>query len=470
MNITLRPYQADLYDRTRQALKSIGPRLIVCMATGGGKTKLFVKIAQDSSAKGRAVLVLSESLAILGQIKDEIPSCKELGFVQPGEIMVGMSQTLIRRPAILARLAELGRELLIIADEAHIGTHTKVLAQMPDAFLLGFTATPDYRKAKHLPALYEGIVVGPQPAELVGLGSLAQYRHYERRGVDLGGLEKRNGEFTEESQHIAFDSPQSLQTLVEDMSKFPYKQAMIFTSSIKSAGIVASMMPDCVEVHTGVENADFNLWRFKSGEVRHCISVGSLTKGFDHPPVDLVVLWRATTSLPLYLQMIGRGSRVVPGVKEEFTVLDYGANGSRHGRWDFDHDWETMWNGSNKGKGVAPSRICPVCFSLLPVQVMVCPSCGHTWKVKPPDRKKIEETQLVKLAELSDGRLISTLSPAELGALAKRGYKPAFCARVARSKGRDFLAAYSDFMGYKSGWIQRQMDMPGGFADVVVRT
>ena len=123
-------------------------------------------------------------------------------------------------------------------------------------------------------------------------------------GQYLGGLEKRNGEFTEESQHIAFDSPQSLQTLVEDMSKFPYKQAMIFTSSIKSAGIVASMMPDCVEVHTGVENADFNLWRFKSGEVRHCISVGSLTKGFDHPPVDLVVLWRATTSLPLYLQMI----------------------------------------------------------------------------------------------------------------------------------------------------------------------
>jgi type I site-specific restriction endonuclease len=41
-------------------------------------------------------------------------------------------------------------------------------------------------------------------------------------------------------------------------------------------------------------------------------SVGILTTGFDEPTVECIILNRATRSLTLYHQMIGRGSRRLP--------------------------------------------------------------------------------------------------------------------------------------------------------------
>jgi type I site-specific restriction endonuclease len=56
-------------------------------------------------------------------------------------------------------------------------------------------------------------------------------------------------------------------------------------------------------------------------------SVGILTTGFDEPTVDTIILNRATKSLTLYYQMIGRGSRKLPN-KDQFTVIDLGNNAS----------------------------------------------------------------------------------------------------------------------------------------------
>ena len=39
-------------------------------------------------------------------------------------------------------------------------------------------------------------------------------------------------------------------------------------------------------------------------------NVGILTTGFDCPNVEAIILNRATKSLSLYYQMIGRGSRI----------------------------------------------------------------------------------------------------------------------------------------------------------------
>jgi type I site-specific restriction endonuclease len=67
-------------------------------------------------------------------------------------------------------------------------------------------------------------------------------------------------------------------------------------------------------------------------------SVSILTTGFDEPTVESIILNRATRSLTLYFQMIGRGSRVLPN-KKEFDVIDLGNNLSRFGPWDGDVDW-----------------------------------------------------------------------------------------------------------------------------------
>ena len=67
-------------------------------------------------------------------------------------------------------------------------------------------------------------------------------------------------------------------------------------------------------------------------------SVGILTTGFDEPSVETIILNRATRSLTLYHQMIGRGSRIWQN-KSEFTIVDLGNNVRRFGLWQDYINW-----------------------------------------------------------------------------------------------------------------------------------
>jgi superfamily II DNA or RNA helicase len=71
-------------------------------------------------------------------------------------------------------------------------------------------------------------------------------------------------------------------------------------------------------------------------------SVGILTTGFDEPTVETIILNRATKSLTLYYQMIGRGSRKLPN-KDTFNVIDLGNNALRFGLWNEPVDWQYIF-------------------------------------------------------------------------------------------------------------------------------
>ena len=68
-------------------------------------------------------------------------------------------------------------------------------------------------------------------------------------------------------------------------------------------------------------------------------SVGILTTGFDEPTVETIILNRATRSLTLYHQMIGRGSRRLPN-KDRFKLIDLGNNVRRFGLWQDYLNWQ----------------------------------------------------------------------------------------------------------------------------------
>lgn len=67
-----------------------------------------------------------------------------------------------------------------------------------------------------------------------------------------------------------------------------------------------------------------------------------MTTGFDEPTVENIILNRATKSLTLYYQMIGRGSRKLP-YKDHFNVIDLGNNIARFGPWDSPVDWQLIF-------------------------------------------------------------------------------------------------------------------------------
>ena len=75
-------------------------------------------------------------------------------------------------------------------------------------------------------------------------------------------------------------------------------------------------------------------------------SVSILTTGFDEPTIDTIILNRATKSLTLYYQMIGRGSRILNN-KSTFQVIDLGNNNYRFGPWGADLDWQMIFKSPN---------------------------------------------------------------------------------------------------------------------------
>jgi superfamily II DNA or RNA helicase len=174
-----------------------------------------------------------------------------------------------------------------------------------------------------------------------------------------------------------------------------------------------------------------------------------LTTGFDCPSIEVIILYRATTSLPLFLQMVGRGSRIAPG-KDRFTILDFGDNFSRHNFWHAQREWTL--NKEEKREGVAPVKECPECNYMLAASAMECPECGHIFKTAEQAKKEREFAELALLDAWQIRQVAKEKSVSELAEMAKAGLvKPTWAIHQIydRSEAKEFAR----LMGYKSGWL-----------------
>jgi DNA repair protein RadD len=132
---------------------------------------------------------------------------------------------------------------------------------------------------------------------------------------------------------------------------------------------------------TGPER-DRILAAFKAGKLRCVTNANVLTTGFDAPGIDLIALLRPTKSVGLYVQMVGRGTRLAEG-KDDCLVLDFAGNTARHGPID-------TVDGRKKEKteeaGTAPIKVCPECKTINHASVRHCIECDYAF---PPPEVKV---------------------------------------------------------------------------------
>lgn len=481
---TLREYQTAF-----QRNISIGvrdhQRVIACSATGSGKTKTFIDTASKALDKGRTVLIISESIKIFRQIQAEISATeiadgKNYKSIQQGFCYLAMAQTLSRRPHLIAAFKALGNNLIVIFDECHVGTGSSTLIALDQALMIGFSATPE---GKHLQHIYRHCVVGPQPHELVVAGMLCGYKHIMRRRAQVENLRLNSAgdDYSEESQEEVFESDEVYEGLIEDLRTIPFKKGLIYCASIRDCEHTYEALTaagfTCSRIHTKMDKDKQaeQIKKFERGLTPLMINVAMLTKGYDYPPVDLVVLKLKTKKLSKYIQMIGRGSRVLEHEihlpveqrsKQKFHCLDYGQNWVTHLDWDYENDWGALWQGRPpKRPGVPPTKHCPRCEYIVPISAKKCPNCGYEFttfntpeqQVPPPETILVEVTgQYTKLTN----RKLSDLNPQELAIYAKTKNKKQFAIRIARAKAQadpEFLRAFGAAMAYKWGWAQRML-------------
>lgn len=71
------------------------------------------------------------------------------------------------------------------------------------------------------------------------------------------------------------------------------------------------------------------LARLRTGATQVLANCALLTEGFDEPSIEAIVMARPTLSKPLYIQMLGRGTRLYPG-KTDCLILDVVGASTRH--------------------------------------------------------------------------------------------------------------------------------------------
>ena len=239
---------------------------------------------------------------------------------------------------------------LVIIDEAHYNSFRKLLSYFKNSFILGVTATPLSSNIK-LPMKdnYNELIIGEAIKTLIQKGFLAKAETYSY-DVGLGTLKVGiNGDYTVKSSEALYSNLEMQEKLLfayEEKSKG--KKTLIFNNGINTSWYVYEMFREAGypvrhldNTHSNKDRKEILKW-FKNTPDAILSSVSILTTGFDEPSVETIILNRATRSLTLYFQMIGRGSRVLDG-KDKFTVIDLGNNVARFGLWSEPVDWQHIF-------------------------------------------------------------------------------------------------------------------------------
>ena len=334
--------------------------LLFQLPTGGGKTVIFSEIARRFvENRGQKVLILTHRIELSRQTSSMLTefgvnnlviesSVKYLPEHNPYKCYVAMVETLNNRlNDDDMSMDDVG---LVIIDEAHYNSFNKLFKFLKHVTILGVTATPLSSNMK-LPMKdnYDDLIVGPQISDLIARKFLAQ-AEISVYNVGLGSLKiGMNGDYTVSSSEKLYADFNMKELLLRAYKeKALGKKTLIFNNGIKTSEQVYFNFKQAGypvrhldNKNTAKERQDILTW-FKETPDAILSSVSILTTGFDEPSIETIIMNRATRSLTLYFQMIGRGSRIL-GNKQDFQVIDLGNNVARFGPWNGALDWQRIF-------------------------------------------------------------------------------------------------------------------------------
>ncbi len=358
----------ELYSYQNEAILKIFKRfddapedyhLLYQLPTGGGKTVIFSEIIrQYLKNHKKKVLVLTHRIELCKQTSKMlsefnvtskvIDSKANLDNHQDYSCYVAMVETLNNR--LNDNKLDISNVGLVIIDEAHNNSFTKIFKFFDKSFFLGVTATP-LSSNVNMPMTdnYQELIVGETIESLINNEFLSKPETFSYNVGLTSLIVGATGDYTVKSSDDLYSSGNMLYKLIdayENSSK--NKKTLIFNNGIntslnvyhtfKSAGYSIEHLDNTTPRK---ERARILKW-FKKTPGAILTSVSILTTGFDEPTVESVFLNRATRSLTLYYQMIGRGSRILEN-KKAFKIIDLGNNFHRFGMWGANLDWQRIF-------------------------------------------------------------------------------------------------------------------------------
>lgn len=425
------------------------------LATGAGKTVIAAAIVRGAREKGKRVLFVVDAISLIDQTVEAFfaEGITEIGVIQADHPMTDWS-----RPVQVASIQTLQKRTMppadiVIVDEAHcqnewLSKHmnSETWAGVP---FIGLSATP---WSKGLGNLYDELITPVSMQSLIDDGYLCPFRVFAAGHPDLSGVKTVGGDYQQgdlsevmAAGNIVADVVDTWKLRGGDRPTFAFAVDRAHAKALQHRFEQAGVGCGYIDAYTEIDERKAIRRRLDAGEIKVVCNVGCLTKGVDWA-IGCVILARPTKSEMLYVQMVGRGLRVNPGIPD-CIILDHADNTLRMGFvTDVDEAGASMCK-ANRGektkreRNEALPKECPSCHFLKPAKVAECPGCGF----KPERQSSVQEAdgQLVELrrgkAKLKGGGEDRQLWLGMLNVIAQeKGYKPGWAANTFRKKFDDW--------------------------------
>jgi superfamily II DNA or RNA helicase len=380
----LRPYQEKAVEGIAEKL-SANRSTVAVLATGLGKTVIFAKaIELGLRMPGRRAIVLAHREELIHQaaakveavtgIKPDIEMgdyrAVEDGFTR-SPVVVSSIQTQVAGKGEWRRMHRFRNDhpWMVVVDECHhavSSSYTKVIDHYmanPQSRLLGVTATPDRLDNKALGKVFETVAFQYDVADGIRDGWLVpiRQRFVTCDHLDLSSARTSGGDFQLNDLEEALEK--SLQEMVVPMVRIVGdRRTLVFAATVHHAERIAEiinrpgMQTGRAEIVCGKtpEEQRARVFReFGEGKLQYLVNVAVATEGWDDPAMDgrgvqVIAMMRPTKSRALYCQMLGRGTRTLPGTidgiedaedrraaigmsaKDHMLALDFLGNCGRH--------------------------------------------------------------------------------------------------------------------------------------------
>lgn len=379
----LRPYQLQAIDKTLEALQEHASALIV-MATGLGKTVVFSELLNlrrlQAPPAMRRALVLAHRDELINQAADKIarimgdkPDIEKAErwaddhyFGSKADVIVASVQTL--RDDRLKRLDPMSFGTLVV-DEAHHSvakSYRSIIAhfqQNKDLKLVGVTATPDRADEEALGQVYQCVPFVYELPHAVADGWLVNplQQSVIVEDLDFSQVRTTAGDLNGRDLAKLMETEANLHAIASTtIREAGGRKTLVFTASIAQAERTCEIFnrhrEGCARwVHGGTpqeqRRAMLKDYAASPPKFQYLVNVGVATEGFDDPGIECIAIGRPTESRSLYCQMVGRGTRPLPGIvdadpphettqarrdaiaassKRDLLVLDFEGNAGRH--------------------------------------------------------------------------------------------------------------------------------------------
>lgn len=388
---------------------------VIAMPTGTGKSIVIALFLQSVYQQwpGQKILVLTHVKELIQQNYDELVGLWPQA--PAGIYSSGLNRRDTRNAIVFAGIAsvakradEFGRVDLLLIDEAHLVSPTettmyrKFIAQLmvtnPMLRVIGLTATPwrlgHGKITEGEQALFSDIcfdITGINAFNrLIAEGFLASLVPKPTQTVlNIDGVGMRGGEFIQGEMQRAVDIDSITEMALREAMEYGHNRQswLIFCAGVEHACNTARILNDlgvpCGVVHSDMspEERKQTFDDFKSGKLRALANNNIATTGFNHPPVDLIIMLRPTASAVLWVQMLGRGTRpydprrpgrvdpiAFPLYKRNCLVLDFAGNTKRLGPVND----PVVPNKKGKKGGKAPVKLCEKCNTMVHASLVWC--------------------------------------------------------------------------------------------------